>query len=65
MEELKERRLKVYDQARGGYYNIPTILLKGHWLEQLGFNIHWVYYNCQCTIVYLWDCKIAVRIVWI
>jgi len=40
MEELKERRLKVYDQARGGYYNIPTILLKGHWLEQLGFNIH-------------------------
>lgn len=40
MEELKERKLKVYNQSRGGYSNIPTILLKGHWLEQFGFNIN-------------------------
>lgn len=40
MEQLKERNLKVYNQSRNGYSNIPTILLKGHWLEQFGFNIN-------------------------
>ena len=33
MEQLKERNLKVYNQSRNGYSNIPTILLKCHWLK--------------------------------
>lgn len=39
MEQLKERNLKVYNQSRNGYSNIPTILLKGHWLKEFGFNM--------------------------
>ena len=39
MEQLKERNLKVYNQSRNGYTNIPTILLKGHWLKEFGFNM--------------------------
>ena len=45
----KERNLKVYyanqDRAGGaGYYSrrneqVPTIILKGKWLEQYGFSI--------------------------
>ena len=33
MQQVKERKLKVYNQSRNGYSNIPTILLKGHWFE--------------------------------
>ena len=40
MEQLKERNLKVYNQSRNGYSNIPTILLKGHWLKEFGVNIN-------------------------
>ena len=39
MEQLKERNLKVYNQSRNGYSDIPTILLKGHWLKEFGFNM--------------------------
>ena len=39
MEQLKERKLKVYNQSRNGYSYIPTILLKGHWLTEFGFNM--------------------------
>ena len=39
-EVLKERNLKVYDQGRGCYGNMPTIILKGHWLKHFGFNLH-------------------------
>ena len=39
MEQLKEWNLKVYNQSRNGYSNIPTILLKGHWLNEFGFNM--------------------------
>ena len=39
MEQLKERNLKLYKQSRNGYSNIPTILLKGHWLKEFGFNM--------------------------
>ena len=34
----KIRKLKVYNQSRNGYSNIPTILLKGHWLKEFGVN---------------------------
>ena len=36
----KIRKLKVYNQSRNGYSNIPTILLKGHWLKEFGVNIN-------------------------
>ena len=40
MKEKKNRRLKVYGQSNG--YNdkdVPTIVLKGKWLEAAGFDI--------------------------
>lgn len=40
LEVLKERKLKVYQQSRGNNYNVPTIILKGVWLKEFGFNIH-------------------------
>ena len=40
MQQVKERNLKVYNQSRNGYSNIPTILLKGHWLKKFGVNIN-------------------------
>ena len=38
-EQTKTRKLKVYNQSRGNYSNIPTIILKGHWLKEFGFLI--------------------------
>lgn len=34
------RKLKVYEQSMGGgnYTPVPTILLKGKWLEEAGFK---------------------------
>ena len=34
------RKLKVYEQSMGGgnYTQVPTILLKGKWLEEAGFK---------------------------
>ena len=39
MEQVKEIDLKVYNHSRNGYSNIQTILLKGHWLKEFGFNM--------------------------
>ena len=40
MKEKKNRRLKVYGQSNGyNYQSVPTIVLKGKWLEAAGFNI--------------------------
>lgn len=40
MKEKKNRRLKVYGQSNGyNYQDVPTIVLKGKWLEAAGFNI--------------------------
>ena len=40
MKEKKKRRLKVYGQSNGyNYQDVPTIVLKGKWLEAAGFNI--------------------------
>lgn len=35
------RKLKTYDQSMGGgnYTSVPTILLKGKWLEEAGLHI--------------------------
>ena len=34
------RKLKIYEQSIGGgnYTQVPTILLKGKWLEEAGFK---------------------------
>lgn len=40
MKEKKNRRLKVYGQSNGyNYQDVPTIVLKGKWLEAAGFSI--------------------------
>ena len=35
-----KRKLKIYEQSMGGgnYTQVPTILLKGKWLEEVGFK---------------------------
>ena len=35
------RKLKIYSQSMGGgnYTSVPTILLKGKWLEEAGFQM--------------------------
>lgn len=38
-EQTKTRKLKVYNQSRGNYSNIPTIILKGHWLKEFEFEM--------------------------
>ena len=38
MENKQIRKLKVYSQGQGNKWNIPTIILKGDWLEKLGFE---------------------------
>lgn len=40
MKGKKNRRLKVYGQSNGyNYQDVPTIVLKGKWLENAGFSI--------------------------
>lgn len=40
MEIKKNRRLKVYGQRNGyNYQEVPTIVLKGKWLKDAGFDI--------------------------
>lgn len=40
MNNKKNRRLKVYAQSNGyNYQDVPTIILKGKWLEAAGFDI--------------------------
>lgn len=34
----KERKMKVYAQSGYQYKDTPTIILKGAWLETLGFE---------------------------
>ena len=38
MKNKQIRKLKVYNQGQGNKWNIPTIILKGDWLEKLGFE---------------------------
>lgn len=40
MKNKHNRRLKVYGQSNGyNYQDVPTIVLKGKWLEAAGFDI--------------------------
>ena len=34
------RKLKVYDTNGKNYVSTPTIILKGQWLKQYGFDMH-------------------------
>ena len=38
-EDKKTRELKVYGQSGYKYQDTPTIMLKGKWLEEAGFDI--------------------------
>ena len=38
-EKQKTRKLKVYGQSGYKYQDTPTIMLKGKWLEEAGFDI--------------------------
>ena len=33
------RKMKVYEQSGYNYQNTPTIVLKGKWLQELGFSM--------------------------
>lgn len=56
MKEKKNRRLKVYGQSNGyNYQNVPTIVLKGKWLEVAGFDIN------DRVIVCIEDGEIRIR----
>lgn len=35
----KIRNMKVYEQSGYNYKSTPTIMLKGQWLKEAGFNI--------------------------
>ena len=40
MKNKNNRRQKVYGQSNGyNYQDVPTIVLKGKWLETAGFKI--------------------------
>lgn len=36
--EIKTRNLKVYNQSQGDKGSVPTIILKGDWLKEIGFE---------------------------
>ena len=38
MMKKTTRKLKVYSQSGYRYRNTPTIMLKGQWLKELGFD---------------------------
>ena len=35
----KFRNMKVYEQSGYNYKSTPTIMLKGQWLKEAGFNV--------------------------
>ncbi len=39
MAIVKNRSMKVYGMSGYKYQQVPTVMLKGKWLEQLGFAI--------------------------
>lgn len=39
MDNKKNRKMKVYGTSGYKYKTIPTIILKGQWLEDTGFEI--------------------------
>ena len=48
MEKKNVRQMKVYGQSRYRYEKTPTIMLKGKWLKELGFEIgNYISINCE------------------
>lgn len=50
MEEIimaKKRSIKVYGQSGYKYQETPTIMLKGMWLKELGFDIDYTSVTCE------------------
>lgn len=44
----KKRSIKVYGQSGYKYQETPTIMLKGMWLKELGFDIgDYISVNCE------------------
>lgn len=39
MKNQKNRSMKVYAQSGYNYKSTPTIILKGQWLQEMGFEI--------------------------
>lgn len=39
MSNKEYREMKVYEQSGYNYQNTPTIVLKGKWLQELGFTM--------------------------
>lgn len=39
MKNQKIRSMKVYEQSGYNYKATPTIILKGQWLKEMGFEI--------------------------
>ncbi len=39
MENKKNRKMKVYGTSGYKYKNTPTIILKGQWIKETGFEI--------------------------
>lgn len=54
MSDKMIRKLKVYGHSRHNYKDVPSILLKGQWLERLGYDcgdhIEVICYNGEITI---------------
>lgn len=48
MKNQKNRSMKVYSQNGRNYKATPTIILKGQWLEKMGFAIgNYISVNCE------------------
>ena len=47
MEENKKRTLRVYGTSGYNYKETPTIMLKGQWLKEFGFEPG-QYFEVQC-----------------
>ena len=48
MAMVKNRSMKVYGMSGYKYQQIPTVMLKGKWLEQLNFHIgDYVSISCE------------------
>ena len=45
----KFRNMKVYEQSGYNYKSTPTIMLKGQWLKEAGFNV-----GDSITVTYYW-----------
>ena len=48
MKNQKNRSMKVYSQNGRNYKATPTIILKGQWLEEMGFAIgNYISVSCE------------------